>query len=252
MIKMKIGVSTLALYPDPLEDILPFLEDLKVDYCEIINEYPLNEVENEIFESYSIKTTVHSPISDMNLASPNESIRNASIDQIKKSIKLANQLDTEVVVVHPGQIPFLARIFKEKIMEHNFNSLKDCAVYAQEMGVEMCVENMPDMEGYLFKDINNLNNLVDQLEVFMTLDVGHAHNTGFSTTEMVKLPRMKHIHLSDNDGSFDNHEALGKGTIDFDNLLKNLKNINYSGVLTLEVKNRAEINESLKFLKSKI
>ena len=61
MIKMKIGVSTLALYPDPLEDILPFLEDLKVDYCEIINEYPLNEVENEIFESYSIKTTVHSP-----------------------------------------------------------------------------------------------------------------------------------------------------------------------------------------------
>jgi len=106
--KMKIGVSTLALYPDPLEDILPFLEDLKVDYCEIINEYPLNEVENEIFESYTVKTTVHSPISDMNLASPNESIRKASIDQIKKSIKLANQLDAKVVVVHPGQIPFLA------------------------------------------------------------------------------------------------------------------------------------------------
>jgi len=63
---------------------------------------------------------------------------------------------------------------------------------------------------------------------------------------------MKHIHLSDNDGSFDNHEALGKGTINFDNLLKNLKNINYSGVLTVEVKNRAEINESLKFLKSRI
>ena len=252
MIKMKIGVSTLALYPDPLEDILPFLEDLKVDYCEIINEYPLNEVENEIFESYSIKTTVHSPISDMNLASPNESIRKASIEQIKKSISLANQLDAEVVVVHPGQIPFLARIFQEKILEHNFNSLKDCAVYADEMGVKMCIENMPDMEGYLFKDINHLNYLADQLGVFMTLDVGHAHNTGFSTEEMIKPSRLKHIHLSDNDGSFDNHEALGKGTIDFDNLLKNLKNINYSGVLTVEVKNRAEIKESLKFLQDRI
>jgi sugar phosphate isomerase/epimerase len=252
MIKMKIGVSTLALYPDPLEDILPFLEDLKVDYCEIINEYPLNNVQNEIFDSYSIKTTVHSPISDMNLASPNESIRKASIDQIKKSINLANQLDAQVVVVHPGQIPFLARIFQEKILEHNFNSLQECAIYADEMGIIMCIENMPDMEGYLFKDINHLNDLADQLEVFMTLDVGHAHNTGFSTEEMTKPSRLKHIHLSDNDGSFDNHEALGKGTIDFDNLLKNLKNINYSGILTVEVKNRAEITESLKFLQSKI
>ena len=44
----------------------------------------------------------------------------------------------------------------------------------------------------------------------MTLDVGHAHNTGFSTEEMVKSNHIKHIHLSDNDGSFDNHEALGK------------------------------------------
>lgn len=249
---MKIGVSTLALYPDPLEDILPFLEDINVDYCEIINEYPLNNVKSEIFESYSIKKTVHSPISDMNLASPNESIRNASIEQVKKSINLANKLDANIVVVHPGQIPFLARIFPEKIIENNFNSLNDCASYANEMGVELCVENMPDMEGYLFKDINHLNNLVEELGVFMTLDAGHAHNMGFSTDEMIKSEHLKHIHLSDNDGSFDNHEALGKGTIDFDNLLKNINNINYNGVLTIEVKNKAEILESLNFLQNKI
>jgi sugar phosphate isomerase/epimerase len=249
---MKIGVSTLALYPSPLEDILPFLEDINVDYCEIINEYPLNNVQSEIFESYSIKTTFHSPISDMNLASPNESIRNASIEQVKKSINLANKLNANIVVVHPGQVPFLARIFQEKVIENNFNSLNECANYAHEMGIELCVENMPDMEGYLFKDINHLNNLVEELGVFMTLDVGHAHNMGFSTDEMIKSKHLKHIHLSDNDGSFDNHEALGKGTIDFDNLLKNLNKIKYSGVLTIEVKNKAEILESLKFLQNKI
>lgn len=249
---MKIGISTLALYPDSLEEILPFLEDLKVDYCEIIHEYPLSDVETQIFDSYSLKTTIHSPISDMNLASPNESIRNASVEQVKKSIKLANELDTNIVVVHPGQIPFLARIFQEKILEYNFNSLKECAEFANELDVDLCIENMPDMEGYLFKDINHLHELVEELDVFMTLDVGHAHNTKFSTEDMVQSSRIKHIHLSDNDGSFDNHEALGKGTIDFDNLLKNLFKLKYDGVLTLEVKNRAEIMESLKFLKSKL
>lgn len=249
---MKIGISTLALYPDPIEDVLPFLEDLKVDYCEIINEYPLNNISKDIFESHTIKTTVHSPISDMNIASPNESIRNASIDQVKKSIGLANKLNANIVVVHPGQVPFLARIFQDKIIENNFNSLRECADYADEMGIKLCVENMPEMEGYLFKDINHLNDLVEELGVFMTLDVGHAHNTGFSPEEMVKSKHIKHIHLSDNDGSFDNHEALGSGTIDFDNLVENLNNISYNGVLTIEVKNKAEVLESLRFLKNKI
>jgi sugar phosphate isomerase/epimerase len=249
---MKIGVSTLALYPNPLEDILPFLEELSVDYCEIIHEYPLNDVNPEIFDSYSIKPTIHSPISDINISSPNESIRKASVSQIKKSMNLAHQLDAKIVVVHPGQMPFLARIFPEKILEYNYNSLAECADYAQELSIKMCVENMPDMEGYLFKDINDLSNTVKELGVFMTLDVGHAHNIGFSTEEMVKSNHLHHIHLSDNDGSFDNHETLGNGTIDFNDLFERLKDDNYSGILTIEVKNKQEIIESLEFLKKRI
>ena len=45
---------------------------------------------------------------------------------------------------------------------------------------------------------------------------------------------------------------LVRGTIDFDNLVENLNNINYNGVLTIEVKNKAEVLESLRFLKNKI
>ena len=37
---MKIGVSTLAFYPQPLDEVLDFLDTWNIQYCEIINEYP--------------------------------------------------------------------------------------------------------------------------------------------------------------------------------------------------------------------
>jgi sugar phosphate isomerase/epimerase len=246
---MKIGVSTLALSPLPLEDILSYLEELKVDYFEIIHEYPHHEVASELIESHTIRTTVHSPLSDINLASPNKSIRKASISQVKKSMDLAVELNTDIVVVHPGQVPFLSREYKEEILKNSFNSLDECQAYAEDLGVFMCVENMPNMDGFLFQDLNDLNQLAEDLGTLITLDVGHAHTMGFSTDEMIQSDYLGHTHLSDNDGSFDNHEALGKCNIDFENLLKNLKNKNYSGILTIEVKNEMEVLDSLDYLR---
>jgi sugar phosphate isomerase/epimerase len=246
---MKIGVSTLALYPWPLEDILSYLEDLKVDYFEIIHEYPHHEVNPDLINSHSIKTSVHSPLSDINLASPNKSIRKTSISQVKKSMDLAVDLNSEIVVVHPGQVPFLSRRFKDKILSNSFTSLDECQSYAEDIGISMCVENMPHMEGFLFQDINELNQLVKDLGALITLDVGHAHTMGFSTNEMISSDHLGHLHLSDNDGSFDNHEALGECNIDFENLLKTLNKKNYRGILTIEVKNEIELLKSLDYLR---
>lgn len=248
---MKIAISTLAMYPQTLEEILPYLEDeLKIDYCEIIHEYPLNEIDQNIFESYLIKPTVHVPISDMNISSPNKLIRNASVAEIKNSMDLANKIDANIVVVHPGKIPFLTSQFKDKILDLNYNSLKECANYANDLGLTMCVENMPNMDGYLFKDISKLDNLVNNLNVYMTLDVGHAHNCNFLPKDMLTSNRIKHIHLSDNDGSWDNHDALGQGTLDFEKLFKELKNINYCDILVIEVKNPKEVESSLDLLRN--
>lgn len=246
---MKIGVSTLALYPAPLEEILSFLEEQNVDYCELINEYPIKIADSDILDSYDVQFTIHSPISDINLASPNDSIRNSSIEQVKESMDLALEIGADIVVVHPGQVPFLARIFMDKILENNFNSLNECAKYSKDLGVKMCIENMPDMEGYLFKDLNELHQLVEELGAYMTLDAGHANTMGFEAEEMVNTNHLRHLHLSDNDGSFDDHEALGQGNIDFKELLNQLNKKNYDGILTIEVKNKGEVLESLDFLK---
>lgn len=254
---MKISVSTLPFYPQPMEDVLNRLVELDVQYCEIINEYPHQFLENDLFDSYDLKTSIHTPLSDINLASHNQAMRNSSISEIKKSMETASQLGSEIVVVHPGHMPILGRRFTDKILQYNRDSLKECSQHARELGVTMCVENMPDIEGLLYKDLGELKSLILDIDAYITLDVGHAHNNRYSVEDMLKCSRIRHIHLSDNDGSYDSHNALGnKGVdgkgIDFKSLFNGLKNIKYNGILVVEVEETHSVAESLLYLKKNL
>lgn len=247
---MKIGVSTLALFPMSLKEMLDYLNGMNVKYIELIKEYPYDSIDYELINSYEFKTSVHAPLSDINLASANQSIRKASIDEIKNSMDLAVKIDAHIVVVHPGHMAFLARQFKENIVANSSDSLKECSLYAEELGLKMCVENMPDMEGMLCKDLEELHNLTKEIDSYMTLDVGHAHNMGISVEDMVKYDNLEHIHLSDNDGSFDNHDAVGSESINFEILFKKLKDIKFPGISVIEVKQPYEILKSLDYIKN--
>lgn len=249
---MNIGVSTLALSPKPLEDVLSCLEDRDVKYCEIMNEYPYNVIDGDIVDSFNVKISIHSPLSDVNIASYNDTMRKSSVSQIKNSIDVAYTLETDIVVVHPGQIPILGKKFEEKIMDYSTNSLQECTLYAADRNIRLCVENMPDIEGLLLKDINEVKEVAEKIDSYITLDVGHANNMNFPVSEMLNSSRIKHIHLSDNDGSFDTHNAIGSGDIDFKSLFKQLETQGYDGIVVVEVKDPQAVSESLNFIKNEL
>ena len=249
---MKISISTLPFYPQPIEDILDHIIELNMGYCEIINEYPYDSLDYDLLNTYDVEYTIHAPLSDVNLASHVESIRKTSISLIKNSMDIARKLGSNIVVVHPGQMPILGRKIIPKVMEYNRNSLKECSQYAAEVGVEMCVENMPDIEGLMFTDLDELNDLILDIDAYMTLDVGHAHNNSYSIEDMLKYNRINHIHLSDNDGSYDSHQALGNNQydngIEFNTLFESLQKIEYRGYLVVEVEEPSSVKQSIDFL----
>jgi sugar phosphate isomerase/epimerase len=74
----------------------------------------------------------------------------------------------------------------------------------------------------------------------LTLDSGHAHiddSKGDRLQQLVQKfgRRIGHLHFSDNKGRRDDHLALGKGTINFQKLVRSLKEVGYDDTLTLEV-----------------
>ncbi len=246
---MKIGASTLSGFKDDIETNLEYFEGLGLDYAEILHQYPNQNPDTSIFENYNLKYSVHSPIINLNIASLTESIRKASVAEIKKSIDFANEINSELVVVHPGSIPFLGRDFEDKIYDLNTQSIKEIGEYGENLGVRAAIENMPTFGGYMYTNPYKLNELLEELDMSMTLDIGHANHAGYGPEDMY-FDSIKHIHAHDNNGDDDSHYALGDGSIDLKSIISTFEDKNYDGTYIIEVNEMDWVKKSYDYLKN--
>lgn len=247
---MNIGISTLGLLPAKMENILEFTSKNKIKYLEIIHEYPYQQPNPEGFDAYDIQLSFHAPISDINIASPNETIRQASIREIVETFKTANTYNAEIVTVHSGQIPTLATEFTEKIIENQKKSLQKLCKESEEYGIKMCIENMPPEDNILYSNLEALYEDIKELNCGITLDVGHAANGYYTIEEMLSTDKIWHINLNDEDEKGNMHKYLGIGEFDYPKFFKTLTEKNYSGICTIEVNSMIEIYKSIDYLKN--
>ena len=126
---MKIGASTLATFNDSLDESLEFIESLGIKYAELLHQYPTEEFDLDVLNSFNLDYTIHAPFMDVNIAALGSKSRTNSIEQIKDSVDLANQIDAKAVVVHPGLIPFLAREMPEEIYKVSNNYILTFLLY---------------------------------------------------------------------------------------------------------------------------
>ena len=246
---MKIGASTLAGIEFELEKTLDFIESLGIEYAELVHQYPAEFIDSEILESYNLKYSIHAPFMDVNIASPQDQSRLNSIAQIKSSIELANEIDAEAVVVHPGLISFLAnKYFKKEVYEFANDSIKEIGDYAKDLGVLATIENMPNFESMIYQNIVDLNQMLVENEMYMTLDIGHANHVGYAPDEMI-FDSIKHVHVHDNLGDDDTHLPLGEGSIDLKYIINTLESKNYDGIYILEVNDYDSIKKSNEYMK---
>ena len=246
---MKIGASTLAGIEFELEKTLDFIENLGIEYAELVHQYPAEFIDSEILESYSLKYSIHAPFMDVNISSPQDQSRLNSIAQIKSSIDLANEINAEAVVVHPGLISFLAnKYFKKEVYEFANQSIKEIGDYAKDLGVMATIENMPNFESMIYQNIVDLNQLLVENEMHMTLDIGHANHVGYAPEDMI-FDSIKHVHVHDNLGDDDSHLPLGEGSIDLKYIINTLESKNYDGIYILEVNDYDSIKKSNEYMK---
>ena len=247
---MKIGASTLAGLEYGLEDTLDFIENLGLGYAELVHQFPSEKIDADILESYNLKYSIHSPFMDVNIAALQDKSRINSVDQIKDSIDLANKINAEAVVVHPGLAPFLAnKYFLNKVYETAKNSIKELGEYGNDLGVLTTIENMPTFDAMIYYNLEDLHELLTSLDMSMTLDIGHANHAGYSP-EAMYFDSIKHIHAHDNFGDDDAHLALGEGSIDLKYIINKLEEKNYNGIYIIEVNDYDSIKKSYEYMKT--
>ncbi len=246
---MKIGASSLAGIDKSFEETLEFIENLGLEYVELVHQFPSENIDTDILDSYNLKYTIHAPFMDVNIASLQEKSRLNSIEQIKDSIDFANEINAEAVVVHPGLATFLAKkYFLDKVYKFADESIKEIGEYGNDLGVLTTVENMPNFDAMIYQNMYDLDELLVSLDMTMTLDIGHAVHAGYSVDEMY-FDSIKHVHAHDNLGDDDSHLALGEGSIELNSIINTLEEKNFDGIYIIEVNDFDSIKKSYEYMK---
>jgi sugar phosphate isomerase/epimerase len=267
----RFGATTTPRLRD-LDELLGAVVGLGLGYLELKCEpalfYPrelsrAKRVElRKILQGYGITPTLHASFYDINLASLNPLIREASARQLLECIHLAHDLGARIAVVHPGEIP---GDYPEELLprarEGFIASLQVPLELAEDLGVTLALENKARGRNrgliQFTEEHLGLIEVLDSPRCQATFDVGHAHTftqkTGTSGLDLLRylkdiLPYLAEVHLHDNDGSGDQHRPLGAGTIDFPPLLDLLAREGYRGPLILEMDSVEDLGRCKEYL----
>jgi len=197
--------------------------------------YATARVIRKTLENFGLTSTLHAPFHNLNIASYNAGVVKETVRQTWDCVKVAEYIDSSIVVVHPGKV--VSRFFKrEDAMTNMIKNLGKVITRAEKIEVTVCLENLPLTSKPLCTDVEEIRQVmvsIDSKNLGVTLDVAHANTTGTAPeTYARKLKKyIKHVHVSDNTGS-DNHLPIGLGNIDFQTVLRELKP--YHGILNIE------------------
>jgi len=203
---------------------------------------------NEIKGSYSMKYSIHAPICDINIASVNDRMREASIEEMLRTMEHANRMGVKTVTIHPGVYSMVLYDVKDRSAELAKRSLKVIDKGSKEYGVTAAIENMPSFGIMMGRTPEELLDLIEGTDLMICFDIGHANTMG-SIDECIDAfgERIANIHIHDNTGKNDDHMTIGDGNIDFIPVLSKLKR--YRGNYIIESRNMESAIESQKRLK---
>lgn len=256
---MELAASTLHLLDHTLEDVLETLITLDVKNIELADSgnHSLNpkrvERLQELRSSYELEFSIHAPYADTNLSADDDLIREWVLKRIRASIRFASELEAKNIVIHPGWTTATERFMRGRSWDLNIRSLRWLQKYAGDYGVECLLENVPNPTPYLLVTVDDFqlfdNEMTPRLDY--VLDIGHANLTGEIYDFMDAFgSKIKHVHVSDNEGEQDQHLPIGEGVIDWASVIKALKGIKYDGWLVVE--SYEKMGESLSYLKKLI
>ena len=182
---VKISFSSVDATKQPLEWIYR-LEDAGFQGWEIVDE-GLQKVEGELKErvrelhgTTNLVLSLHTPLSDINIASVNERMWEESLRQVKESIENTYEFIDDICVVHPGFFSPLSVQMPETAVQKAIASLKVLCEFAADRGLRIAVENLTSANMLMGRYPEELIQLVrgtNMENLGICLDVGHAHTT---------------------------------------------------------------------------
>lgn len=251
---------------NPMNDIVEDIQLIKkmgFDYAEITIEDPYNLPEILELRKKEIKKALklfnHPPLAHfswrIDIGTDDEVVRRAWIVEVKKSLVIAKEFGcTEMTVHYTTRFNVEANQKMEKMQLENYiKSLKELMIVSKKLNIELTLENAA-MEGKVH--LKNFAYVVDNVPgLKINLDISHAFmNGGMKFVEdFINYfeRRIVHLHFSDSNGKEDEHLTIGRGKINYEEIVELLKKINYDKTITLEIFELPRTNAAKSMIKIK-
>lgn len=231
-------------------EVLAAKENLSYEALDFSTQPALNE--SGLFEEYlewygscGRTTSIHGFFIDVNPASGDPEFRELSRNRCRKSCETAVALGAKNVVFHSSCFPFLRGIYLEVWA-------KRCADFYQELAqrydLGIFIENSPDVDA---GPIRALMERISDPRIGVCLDVGHANYSRLNVSQWFEElgEWIGYLHLSDNNGAFDDHLPLGDGTVDWKEVDRRWRALDRDTYITLEINGLVAAARAVEFLK---
>lgn len=158
-----------------------------------------------------------------------------------RAMEVSAILGAEHTVVHSVNTPF-----DVDLLEYNLPFFKSLQPYAEKFGIKIAIENLFRFNAekkyeHRIGDGTSMNQVYKALDpawFVLLVDTGHAKMVGIEPQDLIRelTPgALCGLHIQDTDGLKDRHQLPYMGNLDWDAVLKALKDTGYRGDFTFEV-----------------
>ncbi len=233
---------------------LPLVKERKLDVevsldREVLDHYRFEDfrgVARELREA-GVRCNVHAPFCDLSPGALDSLIREASLRRLREALRIAALFEPETVVLHSGYHPGYHRERVSRWQERMHEALERLLPEARDLGLTLALENVFEPSAEVLRPLFEAHP-----GLTWCFDPGHAQAFARSRWEEwlpVLHPYLSEIHLHDNRGQWDEHLALGEGTIPFDRILNFVREKGLRPLLTLEAHAEEAVAPSLEYLR---
>lgn len=193
--------------------------------------------------------TMHGAFLDITLHSSDARIRKISDERMRQSMEIAKVMGIRGVIFHTN---FIATFYDEPYRQNwlNKNIAYFTALAEEYPNIEIYIENMFDLEPDLFVAFGTATGHCPTIH--LCLDIAHAHLSRVPIEEWLSQarPLIHHVHINDNDGTHDLHQAVGQGSIDWKAFDRGMRQFEHPVSLLIETSSVESQRQSLRYLET--